>query len=116
MSTIDIGRLRRYFSDAQAAHAALMKQWERVNSEREKLSRAQVELRPYQHEKHGETFLKQGGEKFTALVREAEAHLKIADDEYERLQRAWEHAMRLRNRVRDYAIELGELPSDLKDR
>ncbi|MBO9195693.1 hypothetical protein J5277_16425 [Rhizobium sp. 16-449-1b] len=115
MSTIDINRLRRFFADAQAAHAALMVQWKKVSKARENVSHAQVELRPYQFEKRGKQILKSGGEKFVSALAEAERDLKRADEEYERLQRAWEHAASLRNRVRDYAIQLGEFPSDLKD-
>lgn len=48
-------------------------------------------------------------------VKAAARAVEIAEAELARLDEVWQHAARLRTRVRDFAIENGVLPDDLKD-
>ncbi len=49
-------------------------------------------------------------------VKAAARAVEIAEAELARLDERWQHAARLRTRVRDFAISHGVLPDDLKDR
>jgi DNA repair ATPase RecN len=116
MPAIDINRLRRFHSDASAAHAALVAQGAKVRHAREDLARARTNLDRAQHPIPGVRRVDEDAEKpLQAAVKAAEGAMKRAEDDNERLERAWEHAARLRTRVRQYAIEQGALPDDLRE-
>jgi len=116
MPAIDINRLRRFHSDASAAHAALLAQGVKVRHAREDLALACTNLYRAQHPVPGVKSVNEDAEKpLLAAVKAAEAAMKLAEDDNERLERAWEHAARLRTRVRQYAIEQGALPDDLRE-
>ncbi|RFB95577.1 hypothetical protein B5K11_11750 [Rhizobium leguminosarum bv. trifolii] len=117
MATIDINRLRRFHADATAAGAALRAQWEKVRYAREDLARARTQLEAARRPVPGVKTVEDGKtqKRFAAAVTAAEEGLRLAETENERLYRIWEHAARLRDRVRQFAAEQGVLPKDLQE-
>ncbi|MBX4858764.1 hypothetical protein [Rhizobium leguminosarum] len=117
MPKIDINRLRRFHADASAAHAALRAQWEKLRYAREDLARARTQLEAARRPVPGVKTVEDGKaqKRFAAAVTAAEESLRLAEAELERLQRVWDHAARLRDRVRQFASEQGELPKDLQE-
>jgi hypothetical protein len=116
MPKIDLNRLRRFHTDAEAAHAALMRQWDKVRKAREDLACARTQLASSKQPVPGVRKHDPNAEKpFRAAVEVAEATLQRAEEESARLSQIWEHAARLKTRVREYAIQQGALPADLQE-
>ncbi|MFB9953422.1 hypothetical protein ACFFP0_31680 [Rhizobium puerariae] len=144
MVSIDQNKIRKYHSDADDAHAALMAGWDRVRTARAELAQAKERLAKAETTPQGtrraiqqtepvepkrgdyrshEAFAAARDEYMTARnefavvagVKVAEQRLAIAEAERERLALAWEHASRIRSLVTDYARQHGQLPADLRE-
>lgn len=122
---IDETKLRKYFSDAKAAHAALMAAWDDTRAARRDLSDAELALtRAKAAAPHIDT-AKHRPKSADALpdpiavaeraVKAVRAKLARIEAERERLSDANDHASRLRRNVAEFARAHGGLPDDLAE-
>ncbi|XUY27597.1 hypothetical protein RMR21_004350 [Agrobacterium sp. rho-8.1] len=122
MPKIDQDRLRKYFADAESAHASLMRAWENVRTLRREAQDAELALqrtvdgaRHIEPEKRAES-----ADPRPDTVQAAKKALKIALDRVARAEAAresledrWHHASRLKTSVANYARAHDALPADL---
>lgn len=121
---IDETKLRKYFADAKAAHAALMVAWDDTRTARRELNDAELALTREKAGAHSAQNRKRPDSASTpvnavskaeAAVAVAQAKLTRIDAERERLDDIWQHASRLKNTVADFARSHGALPADLEE-
>lgn len=120
---IDGTKLRKYFSDAKAAHAALMASWEETRAARRELADAETALTRAKAADHATSSRKPASTVpdraplalETAAVSAARAKLARIEAEREKLDDEWNHASRLKRSVADYARANGALPADLEE-
>ncbi len=119
---IDETKLRKYFADAKAAHAALMAAWDETRTARRELNDAELALsretagaQSAQTRKRPESASTAVDAVTKAEAAVADARNKLARCEAERERRndAWEHASRLKRTTGEYARAHGALPADL---
>lgn len=122
---IDETKLRKYFADAKAAHAALMASWDDTRAARRELSdselaltRAKAAAPNIEVGKHRPKSADAPHDPVAVAeraVKAVRAKLARIEAERERLSDANDHASRLKRSVGEFARTHGALPADLEE-
>lgn len=122
---IDETKLRKYFADARAAHAALMAAWDDTRAARRELSDAELALTRAKAAapnidvaKHRPRSADAPQDPVAAAehaVKAVRVKLDRIEVERERLSDANDHASRLKRSVGEFARAHGALPDDLAE-
>lgn len=123
MSHLSIPRLRRFVSDRESAHAAMMRANANYRDAREELTRAGDALARYDDSAHSINAARMAGRgaeidhraRYVRAVQVAQEAVNAAEAAQEAASETWQHASALGTSAVAHARNIGQLPADLEN-